>query len=223
MTELITPREFEDAAGTEDWRVLADGAHAFFRAASIAAGARLAQAIAELPGSRPGRPDIDLRADGVTTRLITATDDAYGMTADDVDLASRISVAARELRCPPDPSVLQTIMPIVIDALDIPGVMPFWQALLGYVRRLDSPDEDLVDPRSRAPAFWFEHMAQPRPDGGGAIHVAIWVPFEQAAARIAAALAAGGRMVRDEFAPAWWTLADTAGNEADIATTMGRD
>ena len=23
--------------------------------------------------------------------------------------------------------------------------------------------------------------------------------------------------------PSWWTLADAAGNEADIATTMGRD
>ena len=58
---------------------------------------------------------------------------------------------------------------------------------------------------------------------GGAIHVAIWVPYEQAQARIAAALAAGGRMVRDEFAPSWWTLADPAGNEADIATTQARD
>ena len=54
-------------------------------------------------------------------------------------------------------------------------------------------------------------------------HVAIFVPYEQAEARIAAALAAGGRMVRDTFAPSWWTLADAAGNEADIATTMSRD
>jgi hypothetical protein len=30
-------------------------------------------------------------------------------------------------------------------------------------------------------------------------------------------------MVRDRFAAAWWTLADAAGNEADIATTMNRD
>jgi len=49
------------------------------------------------------------------------------------------------------------------------------------------------------------------------------VPYEQAEPRIAAALAAGGRMVCDEFAPSWWTLADASGNEADIATTMGRD
>jgi len=65
-------------------------------------------------------------------------------------------------------------------------------------------------------------MNEPRPDGGGSIHIAIWVPYEQAEARIGAALAAGGRMVRDEFAPSWWTLADASGNEADIATTMGR-
>ena len=71
--------------------------------------------------------------------------------------------------------------------------------------------------------FWFEQMDEPRPGGGGAIHIAIWVPSEQAEARVAAALAAGGRMVRDDFAPAWWTLADTAGNEADIATVTARD
>jgi 4a-hydroxytetrahydrobiopterin dehydratase len=94
--------------------------------------------------------------------------------------------------------------------------------VLGYQPRLDSPDEDLVDPVNRGPAFWLEQMEEPRPDGGGAIHVAVWVPYEQAQERIAAALAAGGRMVRDEFAPSWWTLADAAGNEADISTIRER-
>ena len=71
--------------------------------------------------------------------------------------------------------------------------------------------------------FWFEQMRTPRADGGGTVHVAIWVPSEQAEARVAAALAAGGRVVRDAFAPAWWTLADAAGNEVDIATSRGRE
>ena len=101
--------------------------------------------------------------------------------------------------------------------------MPFWQALLGYDRRPDSPEEDLVDPHDRGPAFWFEGMQEPRADGGGAIHLAVWIPYEQAEERIAAAIAAGGHMVFDKHAPAWWTLADAAGNEADIATTMSRD
>ena len=86
-----------------------------------------------------------------------------------------------------------------------------------------TPDDDLVDPLDRNVPFWFEMMDEPRGDGGGAIHVAVWVPPEQAEARVAAALAAGGRLVRDEFAPSWWTLADAAGNEADVATTKGRD
>jgi 4a-hydroxytetrahydrobiopterin dehydratase len=34
--------------------------------------------------------------------------------------------------------------------------MPFWRAVLGYEYRADSPDEDLIDPRGRGPAFWFE-------------------------------------------------------------------
>jgi 4a-hydroxytetrahydrobiopterin dehydratase len=100
--------------------------------------------------------------------------------------------------------------------------MPFWQAMLGYARRPDSPEEDLIDPRRRGPSFWFEQMEKTRADGLGAVHVSVWVPYEEADARIASALAAGGRMVRDEFAPMWWTLADAAGNEADISTPHGR-
>ena len=34
---------------------------------------------------------------------------------------------------------------------------------------------------------------------------------------IAAALAAGGRIVTDAHAPSWWTLADAEGNEVDVA------
>jgi 4a-hydroxytetrahydrobiopterin dehydratase len=49
------------------------------------------------------------------------------------------------------------------------------------------------------------------------------VPHDQAEARVAVALAAGGRLVTDEHAPSWWTLADTEGNEVDVATWAGRD
>ncbi len=121
-----------------------------------------------------------------------------------------------------DPSAVQTLL-VIPGARVTSEVMPFWQAVLAYEPRGDSPDEDLVDPRHRGPSFWFEPMDEPRPGGGGAIHVAIWVPHDLAEARVAAALAAGGHLVRDEFAPAWWTLADAAGNEADVATTMSRD
>jgi 4a-hydroxytetrahydrobiopterin dehydratase len=222
MTEGITPRQFHESQGVEDWRVVGDGACAYFRTGSFAAGARLVTAISELAGLDEHHPDVDLRHYGVTVRLLTTSEDWYGMSTRDVELARLISAVAREQGVPADPSAVQTLL-VIPGAPVIAEVMPFWRAVLGYEPRPDSPDEDLVDPRDRGPSFWFEQMAEPRPDGGGAIHVAIWVPYEQAEARVAAALAAGGRMVRDEFAPSWWTLADAAGNEADIATTMGRD
>jgi 4a-hydroxytetrahydrobiopterin dehydratase len=222
MTNRLSPKQFHESEGVEDWRVLGDGACAYFQTESFAEGARLVQAISELPGVEDHRPDVDLRHDGVTVRLITITDDYYGMSQLDVELAREISAAAQLLGLSADPSVVQSLL-VIPGATVTADIMPFWQAMLGYEPRRDSPSEDLVDPHSRAPSFWFEQMDQPRPDGGGAIHVAIWVPYEQAEARIEGALAAGGRMVRDEFAPSWWTLADAAGNEADIATTMGRD
>jgi 4a-hydroxytetrahydrobiopterin dehydratase len=222
MTDQISPRQFHEAGGVEDWRVIGDGACAYFPTGSFAAGAQLVQAIGQLPGVEDHPPDVDLRRDGVTVRLLTYTDDYYGMSRRDVELARQISAAARGLGLSAEPSAVQSLL-VIPGATVTAEVMPFWRAVLGYEPRRDSPDEDLVDPRARWPGFWFEQMDQPRPDGGGAIHVAVWVPYEQAKARVEAALAAGGRMVRDEFAPSWWTLADAAGNEADIATTMGRD
>ncbi len=65
-------------------------------------------------------------------------------------------------------------------------------------------------------------MDAPRPQRNR-IHVDICVPHDQAEARVAAALAAGGHVVYDKGAPTWWTLADAEGNEVDIATMLGRD
>jgi 4a-hydroxytetrahydrobiopterin dehydratase len=221
-TDGITLGQFRESEGVDEWRLLSEGACAFFRTGSFAASVRFVQAIGELAGIEDHRPDVDLRHDGVTVRLITITDDYYGMSRRDVEFARQISVVARDLGASADPSAVQTLL-IIPGAPVTAEIMPFWRAVLGYEPRGDSPDEDLVDPHRLGPPFWFEPMREPRPGGGGAIHVAIWVPYEQAEARIAAALAAGGRMVRDQSAPAWWTLADAAGNEADIATTMTRD
>jgi 4a-hydroxytetrahydrobiopterin dehydratase len=222
MTDPISPSQFYEAEGVEDWRLTSEGATAFFRTQSFAESARLVQVISELHGIEDHRPGIDVRHDGVTVHMITYTGDYFGPSRRDVELVRQISAAAQKLGLTADPSAVQSLL-IIPGATNVAKVMPFWRAVLGYEPRRDSPDEDLVDPHDRGPAFWFEQMNEPRGDGGGAIHVAIWVPYEQAEARIAAALAAGGRMVRDEFAPSWWTLADAAGNEADIATVKGRD
>jgi len=218
----ITPGQFRQADGVEDWRVISEGACAFFPANSFADSAAFVAAIGDAIEDAGHTPAVDIRSNGVTVRLVTVADDHFGMSELDVELARRVSALARARGLSADPSAVQSLL-VIPGAQATAEVMPFWRAALGYDPRPDSPDEDLVDPMDRGPAFWFEQMDEPRPGGGGAIHVAIWVPYEQAEARVSAALAAGGRMVRDDFAPAWWTLADAAGNEVDIATTTSRD
>jgi 4a-hydroxytetrahydrobiopterin dehydratase len=222
MDDPLTPNEFLQSEGVEDWRILSDGACAFFRTGSFAESVRFVEAISRLPNIEDHPADIDVRHDGVTARLISVAEDWYGPSRRDLEVARRISAMAREIGVSADPSALQSLL-VVPGAPAVAEVMPFWRAVLGYEPRIDSPAEDLVDPHTRGASFWFEAMQEPRADGGGAIHIAVWIPYEQAEARIAAALAAGGRMVRDEFAPSWWTLADPAGNEADISTVRGRD
>jgi 4a-hydroxytetrahydrobiopterin dehydratase len=139
----------------------------------------------------------------------------------DLELARQISALVRELGLPADPSAVETVQ-VTIDALVTAEVMPFWRAVLGYEYRADSPDEDLVDPRGRGASLWFEDMDAPRPQRNR-VHIDVWVPHDQAEARVAAAIAAGGRLVTDEHAPSWWTLADPEGSEVDLATWLGRD
>ena len=220
MSDYITPDDFHGRDGVEDWRMVVDGATAYFRTGSLAESARFVAAIGDLAGVDEHPPDIDVRTGGVTVRLLTRSDDWWGPSERDVEAARRISAVAREQGLTADPAAVQAWL-VIVESSDPSEVMPFWQALLGYKRRPDSPDEDLVDPRDLGPAIWFEELGEAHPGRPGAIHVAAWVPQEEAEARVAAALAAGGRIVRD-VGPAWWTLADAAGNEADIATTKGR-
>lgn len=225
MTDSIDPitaSAFAESAGPDGWRVLGDGAYAHYPTGSFAESAALAHVVSELPAVQSHPPAVDIRVGGVTFRLLTTGDEYYGMSSADLDVAKAIAGAARERGLETDPSAVQNLL-IVPGAPSGTHIAPFWRAVLGYEPRADSPDDDLVDPHDRDPAFWFEGMDEPRGDGGGAIHIGVWVPIEQAEARVAAALAAGGRIVRDEHAPSWWTLADPAGNEADIATVAGRD
>jgi 4a-hydroxytetrahydrobiopterin dehydratase len=219
--QRLLPKHFAAAEGTEDWRLLGEGACTFVPTDSFEQSVRLIDALTKLPALANNPPDIDIRRDGVTIRVITAADNWFGPSKPDIERARQIAAAIRDLGLTPDPLRAQTVL-IIPGAPDIKKVMPFWQAVLGYKPRPDSPDEDLVDPGDRSPAFWFENMNEPRADGGGAIHIAVWVAPEEAQSRIDGALAAGGRMVRDDHAPSWWTLADPAGNEADVATVQQR-
>jgi 4a-hydroxytetrahydrobiopterin dehydratase len=119
MSGRLSPRQFSEVDGVEDWRVLGEGACAYFRTGSFTAGARLVHAIGELAGLGEHHPDLDLRHEGVTVRLLTTADDWYGLTERDLDLARQISAVARQLGLSADPSALQTVQ-VSIDAWSAP-------------------------------------------------------------------------------------------------------
>jgi 4a-hydroxytetrahydrobiopterin dehydratase len=212
MGDRIERRRFHEI----DWRVVRDAASTHFRTGSFAAGLALVDAIGTLADAANHHPDVDLRYHGVTVRLKTHSEG--GLTERDVALAGKITEAARELGVRVDLSGLQMVQ-VAIDALVIPDVLPFWRAVLGYEQE---DDEDVADPDAQGPPFWFQQMDAPRPQRNR-IHIDLYVPHDQAEARVAAALAAGGRVVSDENAPGWWTLADAEGNEVDVAPWPDRD
>jgi len=205
-----TARAFHDAGGVEDWRVLAWGACAYYRIGSFAEGARFVAAIAEVADATAHFPDVDLRPDGVTIRTFSREDGA--LSDRDVELARKTSAVARELGLEPDPSQVQTVGIAVAQGAGA-DVRPFWAAALGY-RFLGA--EDAIDPHRRNPHLWFHELGSGRP-GRGRVHIDVSVPADQAEARVAAALAEGGRIADDSHAPEHWTIASPDNHGIDIA------
>ncbi|WP_327031306.1 VOC family protein [Micromonospora ureilytica] len=209
MTGQITATQFHAADGVEDWRCLYHLVSAYFPTGTLAKGIALVGEIGRLADETQQQYlSVDLRGTGVTVSL----------TRRDITLARRISAAAKQLDIPADPTAVQLIN-ITLDALASTDVLPFWRALLDY-RQIG--DDYLFDPSRRGPGFGLQPMDEARPQRNR-MHLDIAVPHDQAEARVAAALAAGGRLVSDAHAPRWWVLADAEGNEACVATWLGRD
>ena len=207
----LTARAFHEADGVEDWRVLYTGANAYFRVGSFAEAARFVDAIAEVADVVGHFPDVDLRPEGVTVRTCSGE---YGALSErDVELARRVSLAAQTLHLETDPSQVQALGIAVAQDADS-DVGPFWAAALGY--RSLGPKEDVVDRHRRNPHVSFQSLRPPKP-GRGRTHVDVSVPADQAEARVAAALEAGGRLADDTHAPHWWTLASPENHGVDIA------
>ena len=215
-TEQLTAGQVSESEGLEDWRVLLRTLQASFSTGSMAKGVELAARIGAAADGANHHPDLTITYPRV--HVLLTTHDANNLTTRDVGLARTISAIADELGVTAEPGAVAQLE-IAIDALDIPAVKPFWEAVLGYE---PDRDDDCVDPYSRSPGFWFQQMDAPRPQRNR-IHIDVTVPHDVAESRIAAALGAGGTLVSDDAAPAFWILADPEGNEACICTWQGRD
>lgn len=218
---MISRGEISAIADPLGWRLILGVLISHVPVASLADAAANAQ-LAVAAGDTDGHLSVDLLDDRVVLRLHTVA--AGTVTDHDLRLAEAISGAVLTVPGHGDP-VPQNIE-IAIDALDIPRIRPFWQAVTGYVGEPcppDLPDGALLDPLRRGPTIWFQQMDAPRHRDRNRIHLDVDVPPEHARARIDAALAAGGVMVDAGRAPAFWVLADPEGNEACVCTWQGRD
>jgi len=214
MAEQITDQQFTEAEGVEDWRTLFWGAKTLYRTGTFTKGAELISAIAVEAEALGHDPIVDLRDDTVTVQVFTI---GVGLSDLDVLLAQRISVAAAALGLTADPSVVQDVQ-LAIDVADREPILEFWRAALGHVRV--GPD-NTVEPNLIGPTLWFQDKPHVAPRNR--IHVDVSVPHDVAQQRVDAILAAGGRMLGDRYAPAWWSLIDSEGNVVDVCTWQGRE
>lgn len=229
MSEAVLTRGQASAVVTElGWRLVLGSLQTVVRVSSLdQAVAVAARAVAAAGPDADGGLHVDLRGDRVA--LSVSRPGRRGLTERETALAARVHAAladaglAAEATGGPDRTV--QALEIAIDAMDIAAVRPFWKAVLGYIDEFDGVDDPaggLVDPYGQGPAVWFQQMDRPRTQRNR-IHLDVSVPHDEADRRVAAAVAAGGRVVHDGEAPSFRVLADPEGNEACITTWQGRD
>ncbi|MDQ6659104.1 MAG: 4a-hydroxytetrahydrobiopterin dehydratase [Actinomycetota bacterium] len=211
-------------AGT-GWRFVGGTLASVVAVASMADGAAaLALVLAAAGATAGGRLRVELTDGAVALTLQTA---AVGwVTQADADLASMIDKALAAQGFQGVPQIAGRAVQVVelaIDAMDIPAIRPFWKAVLGYADEVGdgAPDAPLVDPAWQGPAIWFQQMDAPR-EQRNRIHFDVMVGEDEADARVEAAIDAGGRLLSDERARAFWVLADPEGNEICVCTWQDR-
>jgi len=222
--QKLSRQQASDAVTDLGWRLVLGELRTQVQTGSLPLAADVAARAASVPGA-DGHLRLDVRADRVLLSLQTAA--VRWVTERDVQLAQRITAAAAELRL----DTASTgggrsvqVLEIGIDTLDAAAIRPFWRTVLGYADEPGrfGPWDGLIDPLGQGPAVWFQRMDAPRPQRNR-IHLDVSVPHDEAEPRIQAALAAGGTLINDAAAPAFWVLADAEGNEACITTWQGRD
>ncbi|MDH4365942.1 MAG: 4a-hydroxytetrahydrobiopterin dehydratase [Acidimicrobiia bacterium] len=222
---VLTAAEMAALPDLGDWRYTTGTIEARFQASGFAAAADLVTAIATAADLADHHPDLDVRYPGVVHVRLTTHAAGRAVTDLDVALARTISALATERGATPDPVAAQ-ISELALDALDIGAVLPFWRAVLAYVDDViddqAEPVHAIKDPLRIGPSLWFQQMEGPRTERNR-FHLDVIVAHDVAEERLAAALAAGGTLVTDKFAKAWWILADAEGNEACICTWQDRD
>ena len=211
-------------AGLDDWRKVLNRLRARFRTGDFATGVAHVDRIGAAADEADHHPDVSLTYPEVVVTL--SSHDVGGITSRDVELARRISGFAAELGASADTSGLTALEP-GLDTRDGARLGPFYEALLGAEMENGGP----VDPSGQVPGLWFQEPPGspaetgpelPQQDFEQRWHFDVWVPHDEGERRLAAVLAAGGTLVSDAEAPAYWVVADADGNRSCICTPLDR-
>lgn len=201
-------RGFLAAEDVDDWVVLHGGATAVFAVSSLADAARLADAVAQVPGIEGTGVLLTVADDRLTVRLTRGVE---RLEPEHVELARAISAVADKCGAVADRARAQEVQVAIAahpENLDV----EFWRAALGYA---EMAEDNAVDPLGHGSTVWMQELDPAKPLRH-AMHVDVSVAREHVQARLAAALAAGGQLVHHWTAPEAWTLADRAGNRVCI-------
>jgi 4a-hydroxytetrahydrobiopterin dehydratase len=218
--ERLTASQVREA-GLDDWRQILGRIKARFRTGDFATGLALVNRIGEAAEAAGHHPDVVLTYGDVIVTLVSH--DVGGITGRDLDLARQISRHAEEAGVTSDVAGL-TQLELGLDTAQGSRLAPFYAALLGSEVVQGEP----VDPSGQVPTVWWqepggdETWALPDQPFEQRWHFDVWVPADEAERRLQAVLAAGGRLVSDRAAPAYWVVEDADGNRSCLCTPAGR-
>ena len=197
-------RRFLGADGVHDWVVLHGGATAFFRTEGLSAAAVLAVLVADAAREASQQPVMTMTEHGLTVRL---TREVLQLEDEHIALARAVSALAVAHGYRADRSAVQEVQ-VAVAARPADIDLHFWRTVLGYE---PLANDSVSDPLAHSSTVWQQGLDPERPLRH-AMHIDVSMAREHIADRLAAALAAGGRIVDDAQAPEHWTLSDTAGN-----------
>jgi 4a-hydroxytetrahydrobiopterin dehydratase len=219
--QTLTAAQVREAR-IDDWRQILGRIKARFRTGDFATGLALVNKIGEASAAAGHHPDITLAYTDVIVTLWSH--DVHGITGRDLDLARQISSRAAELGIEADVSGL-TQLELGLDTAAGEDLAPFYAALLGAEINRGEP----TDSSGQVPTVWWqdpqeidEALALPQQSFQQRWHFDVWVPYDEAEHRLQAVLNAGGHLVSDAGAPAYWVVEDAEGNRSCICTPSGR-
>ena len=200
------------------WALLVDGLQTRIATGEFAVGVALVTRIGAAAEQLGHFPDLTLRTDAVDVRLSTAA--VHGVTAADLRLAAEIANLVEQSGLTASTRGTSRLE-LGLDSPDLDAVAGFWAAVLAARHQAGSDFGDEVrDPSDALPTVWFQPSGSEEPRQRW--HPDVWIDPAEVQDRIDAALAAGGTLVSDAEAPAFWVLSDPQGNKVCLCTWQGR-